>query len=296
MDCQKSLKKWRIAISGVVFVLLTLALAAPGLTLPIVAPLLMKMQIVPALISYSLLTFVIWLLVTLMFGRVYCSSVCPIGTLQDVAESFRRFSLRHSRYKFGEPTNRIRYIMLAIMIICMMANTGLALLILDPYNVFVSFCHRIFAPIVGKTPVAEALLPIPGFLLAAVLLVATVAASFGRGRAIVCNSICPVGTTLGLVSRFAIFQIDIDTDKCIHCNKCIDVCKSSCIRPATYDVDGSRCVNCFNCLAVCPNDAIRYTNRRKQLAIPMMQKVNSALTPQKPDTAKAISQLKKLKK
>jgi ferredoxin len=36
-------------------------------------------------------------------------------------------------------------------------------------------------------------------------------------------------------------------------------------------VDGSRCVNCFNCINVCPDDAIRYTSRRKQLSIPMMQ-------------------------
>ncbi|MDE6321204.1 MAG: 4Fe-4S binding protein, partial [Muribaculaceae bacterium] len=136
---------------------------------------------------------------------------------------------------------------------------------LDPYDDFT----RIIATLAH---LGEASLS--GLAISLVLLAIVASAALWRGR-IICNTICPVGTALGTVSRYAIMHIDIDTDLCINCRRCADVCKAQCIDLDDHVVDSSRCVNCFNCLPVCPNDAIHYTTQRKQLSIPMMQSLST---------------------
>ena len=85
------------------------------------------------------------------------------------------------------------------------------------------------------------------------------------------------------MSRFSILQMDIDTDLCINCRKCEDVCKGQCIDLTDHVVDGSRCVNCFDCVDICPNRAIRYTTRRHRLSTPLMQRVSGLA--KRPDPA-----------
>jgi len=81
--------------------------------------------------------------------------------------------------------------------------------------------------------------------------------SFTRGR-LYCNTICPVGTFLGLISRFAIFKIKINKHNCTHCGRCARVCKAECIEVKSQTIDYSRCVACYNCLTVCSDNAMTY--------------------------------------
>jgi ferredoxin-type protein NapF len=81
--------------------------------------------------------------------------------------------------------------------------------------------------------------------------------SFTRGR-LYCNTICPVGTLLGLLSRISVFRIRMIEEHCTKCGKCAVECKASCIRVKTLEVDFSRCVGCYNCISVCQDDAIKY--------------------------------------
>ena len=104
-------------------------------------------------------------------------------------------------------------------------------------------------------------------------------AGFRNGRTF-CNTVCPVGTTLSFISRYSIFRIDINTDKCVQCRRCEHVCKASCIDMTSHVVDTSRCVVCFDCLSDCPNDAIHYTYNRHQLSIPLMQRVKDTVAGQ----------------
>jgi ferredoxin len=81
--------------------------------------------------------------------------------------------------------------------------------------------------------------------------------SYKRGR-LYCNTICPVGTLLGLISKFTIFKLKIDKASCEGCGVCARVCKAECIEKSTKEIDFSRCVACYNCLDVCPSDSINY--------------------------------------
>ena len=87
------------------------------------------------------------------------------------------------------------------------------------------------------------------------------AGKYGR---LYCNTVCPVGTLLGWLSKYAIFRIELDQDKCIKCGKCAFSCKSGCISIKKMTVDHSRCVACYDCLPSCEDAAIHYTFRRKR--------------------------------
>lgn len=277
----KLLRITRIAVSLIIFLIITAALTATPLAIPGVAQWLQHIQFLPAVLSFSLAIFIGWLIITLIFGRIYCSTVCPVGTLQDIFARIR-LKIRPKDYHYAPPAGNTRYLIVLIVLACLMAGAFILPSILDPYSAYARICNRIFTPLytllfhspaTEQAPGALALKAFTGAaasVIAIITLLAIAAVSATKGR-LICNTVCPVGTTLGLVGRFAIFQIEIDTDKCIQCRHCEHVCKSACIDMNDHVVDGSRCVNCFNCINVCPNDAIHYTSRRKQLSIPMMQ-------------------------
>lgn len=82
-----------------------------------------------------------------------------------------------------------------------------------------------------------------------------------------CNTICPVGTVLGLLSRFSLFKVRIDKNKCNGCGLCATKCKAACIDSKKHTIDYSRCVDCFDCLESCSKHALVYSpivSKKKQ--------------------------------
>ena len=230
---------------------------------------LLYYQLTLNLSSMVLGVLITWLIVTLLVGRVYCSSVCPIGTLQDFAAWLNK-RLRHGgkgHYHFVFANDRIRYLTLLLVAVSLTADqryTGYISSLLDPSQLF-SYClsiHGVFtASLFGLLGVGIALIILLGILWIAYR---------GEGRTF-CNTICPVGTVLGFVSRASFYHFDIDTDLCTGCNQCVQECKAQCINPNDHTIDLSRCVMCMNCAASCPNRAIKFTNTRKRLSTPLMQ-------------------------
>lgn len=283
----KLLRILRIAVSVSVFIILAAGLTCSSLLLPVVGPWLEKLQIGQALVTFSLAIFIGWLLVTLAFGRIYCSSICPVGTLQDIAartvrmRPLKRFGDFRRRYRYTRPLPALRYAVLAITVACLMAGFAGLPSVLDPYSVFNRICVNLLGPLVrlmqsvgveSEATASAMAACVTAAGVAAILLTALTVMAIRSGRTI-CNTICPIGTALGCVSRFSIYQMDIDTDLCTQCGLCEDVCKAQCIDLKDHVVDGSRCVVCFDCTCVCPDKAIRYTRNRKQLATPMMQRI-----------------------
>ncbi len=283
----KALRIGRIIVSLTVFVLLTVGLTVASAAIDPIAAWISRIQLLPAVATFSIGVFVVWLIITLVLGRVYCSSVCPIGLIQDASA---RLFHRQKIYRYRKPFSPLRHTVLAVTVVCLMTGLIAVPAFVDPYTLYLRFCSDCIVPTVnalGLTPPASALydpLDTPltramagsalGIALTLMVMAVIILVSARSGR-LICSTVCPVGTTLGFVSRFAIFQIDIDTDKCIQCRRCADVCKGECIDLNDHVVDGSRCVNCFDCINVCPNDAIHYTTRRKQLSIPLMQSVKN---------------------
>ncbi|MCM1138549.1 MAG: 4Fe-4S dicluster domain-containing protein [Muribaculum sp.] len=287
----KMLRLTRIFVTVISISLMTWLFVGYGSTYPQMALWLAKIQFLPATMAFSLATFIIWLIVTMCFGRIYCSAICPLGIFQDICARVPRMINNKPKsrwtYHFKKPHRKLPNIVLFGTVLSILLGISIITSLLDPYSIYARFSLNVLrplwwgiinltSPLLGTAPVMIASASLLGMTVSVVmiLLVASLAVKNGR---LYCNTICPVGTTLGFVSKYSVFRIDINTDKCIQCRKCEHMCKSSCIDLADHVIDMTRCVVCFDCLPECPNDAIHYTYNRHQLSIPLMQKVRNPL-------------------
>lgn len=289
------LKKIRVAIS-LIFVLaiivlyfdLSFSIQASFSSFPLF------LQFIPSLLSFiSIGTiagtgFIFVLILTLLFGRVYCSTVCPLGILQDSIIYLRK-TIKRINFSLSKPFTKTRYLILAITILLFLLGMSLGLNLLDPYSNFGRITSNVFRPIIIVinnfvswlfeffnsylvSPLEFKGVKVFSLLFSISFLILIFWLSYNYGR-LYCNSICPVGTLLGLISKISFFKIGIIESNCIECGECEIVCKSNCIESETKFVDFSRCVGCFNCLDVCPSVGISYLPR---YTIEKPTKVNSS--------------------
>lgn len=240
------------------------------------------LQFIPSLLSFiSAATlagtgFIFVILITLLFGRVYCSTICPLGILQDVV-TFIRKKIKRINFYLSKPFTKTRYTILGVATLLFLIGTSIGLNLLDPFSNYGRITTNIFRPIAISTnnsasflleqinsyfisPLEFKGIDLFSFLFSVILLVAIIWLSYFYGR-LYCNSICPVGTILGLLSKVSFFKIGIIESNCISCGECETVCKSNCIDSENKFIDFSRCVGCFNCFDSCPSIGISYIPR-----------------------------------
>ena len=238
---------------------------------------LVKLQLIPALLSLNLLILLLWLAITILGGRLYCSIICPLGIMQDIFAHLGAKLRRQPKYIFHSPYSKCRYIFLVIYIIAFIFNIGFIVNLFSPYALFGRLAANITNPTAvwlnnivalwlaetGQSNISQAqyfIVDWLNFSLSVVMGVMIAVIAFFYGR-LYCNSICPVGTALGLISGRALCQINIDREKCIKCGLCARNCKAECIDIKNNNVDNSRCVKCFNCLDSCHKGAIGFNCR-----------------------------------
>ncbi|MDR1783492.1 MAG: 4Fe-4S binding protein [Dysgonamonadaceae bacterium] len=271
------LKTIRIILALLVFVPLALFFSDFTGRMPVGFSALAKIQLVPAILSGALVTIIVLLLLTMIFGRVYCSVICPLGILQDLVSRFSRIGKKKKkrlRFDYAKPLSILRYTILAVCVVFFVFGIITPLAWLDPYTNFGRIAVNIFRPaaVFGNNALNWIALKFDNYSFYNVTLFTITAVSFGiaffallvvgvmavlRGR-LFCNSICPVGSLLGLISRFSLFKIGLNEAKCTSCSLCEKACKAQCIDSKNKRVDNSRCVTCFNCLKRCKSDGVGY--------------------------------------
>lgn len=226
-----------------------------------------RLQIMGLIVSGAIPMLAAWGVATYLFGRVYCSSVCPLGTVMDaVSHAGQRTGGRARGYHYRKPSTRTQAVFLIIAGSGLVAGNALITCVLDPFFDFNRMIEGAVIPActLGAAGVG-ALTAVEG-----VVIFAVVAGVSWRNGRLLCNTVCPVGGALGLISRHSLMRMDINTDLCTGCLRCVEVCKSECIDPMSHTIDTSRCVMCMNCAAACPNKAITYTSSRHRLQKPLM--------------------------
>ena len=234
---------------------------------------LAQVQFVPACLAFNVVVLGVVAGVTLLAGRLYCSIVCPLGIFQDVVLWIRRRFRRTSfLFRAGRPVVRaVAAVLFAALLLCGAASlAGLV----EPYSVYGRFATHLFEPLAAacNNYVADlcmrwgrpcmlkseifirgwSALAVAGVSLAALTVVAAL-----RGR-LFCNTVCPVGAVLGLLSVKAPVRIRLDAAKCVKCGLCAKACKAECIDVANGKVDQSRCVRCFTCIGTCKKGALSW--------------------------------------
>lgn len=239
---------------------------------------LMELQLLPAVLGGMYVTTFILLMLTLLFGRVYCSTICPAGVLQDVINRIfcigRKKPKGVLRFRYHKPLNWLRYVLTGVTAVLAVVGVTELCVWLDPYSNFGRIAANLLRPIAiwGNNLLAAVLNNMGNYALyhtgvtsvtgaslaaAGVIAVVFVGLVVWRGR-LFCNSLCPVGSVLSVVSAVSIFRITIDRNKCNRCSVCERTCKAEAIHSKDAEVDMSRCVACFNCLSSCKRDALKY--------------------------------------
>lgn len=269
------LRKIRIALAAVSFIGITLLFCGIGGQW---WGWMAKLQFLPSFLALNFVAVAVILLLTFVFGRLYCSVICPLGVFQDIIIAIRRFRDKLAMKRFASKMKKLkargeklsgagkvhtcsfsfrkenrlaRAFFLVVAIAGAITSLQFLLAMLSPYSAYGRMVHTVVGLAEGQS-IAPALIAVSSVTL---VVVAVLAWMYGRAY---CNNICPVGTVLSLVSRFSLLRPVIDESKCVSCKRCVKKCKSSCIDGDAHKIDMSRCVVCLDCIDNCSEGAIRY--------------------------------------
>ena len=207
-----------------------------------------KIQFLPALLALNFVVLAVLIILTLLFGRIYCSIICPLGIMQDIY-SWLGGKFKKNRFSYVKEHKWLRYTVCAIFVVCLIVGFAPVTTLLEPYSNYGRIVTSFYMRNVTISIIAWVVMLILGVL------------AFLYGRAY-CNSICPVGTILSFFSRFSLFRVRFNESKCKHCGLCEKNCKSRAIDSKVGKVDYSRCVVCGDCTAQCKFDALHYTSKK----------------------------------
>lgn len=360
------LRKIRIVVSVLFAGLLGFFLLDFAELLPRQLHALAEIQLVPALLALNGGILIALLVLTFLFGRVYCSSVCPLGVYQDLVgwlhkrfnESQRKRFVKQTakgkqaasggnntstgaaggtataasgannttytnaagnpitpgsatssaasakqprwkryQHKYLQPQNWMRWSFFAATFVAYIWGISFIVGLLDPYSIFARFMVNVLKPVyeTGNNILADVMtsagnhsfyrigvyvLSLSSVIIALAVMAVVTVLSWRNGR-IYCNTVCPVGTLLGTVSRYSLYQIRFDSEKCNLCGTCARNCKASCIDFKNMTVDASRCINCFNCIEVCSESGLKYRLPYRKIsdAVPVVAAPTSFTAP-----------------
>lgn len=247
------------------------------------------LQLIPSVLSFLGLAgiatagFIFIFILTLIFGRLYCSSICPLGTFQDIIIWIKKKIGKKRIFRKQRSFYYLQYALLIIAIIMLISGLIHPLLLLDPYSNYGRIAANIFRPLylllnnlgasgLESMEVYTLYRVEPGvthwftvsFSIGFLILISWLSIKYAR---LFCNTLCPVGTILGLLSRFSLFRIHLDQNLCTSCGKCSAVCKSGCIDAKGKKVDFSRCIACLNCLSSCPSNGVLFDIKGKKRSV-----------------------------
>ena len=146
----KYLKKVRVGLSLLFFLPILLFFIDYAGKLPTQLRGLLQIQWIPALLSLDFIILGVLLLLSILFGRIYCSVICPLGVFQDIVSWKTRLFRKKKkyRYEYAKPQNWIRYSILAVTIIVFIFGSSFLVLLLDPYSTFGRIVSQLLRPLI----------------------------------------------------------------------------------------------------------------------------------------------------
>lgn len=272
------LKGLRVVLAILIFVPILLFFVDFADVLPDNLHTLLHLQIMPAILGGMAGLVVFQFVLALLLGRIYCSVICPAGVLQDIINRVFCIGKKKKkgvrRFSYHKPMNILRYSILGLTFVLAVFGMIELCTLLDPYSNFGRIASNLSRPVVMwvNNLLADGLarmdnytlyhvtisnVTVFGVISALVALLVFIIMVVFRGR-LFCNTLCPVGTLLSLISRYSFFRISFDKEACTHCGNCEHTCKAEAIDSKNLTVDTSRCVDCFNCVSSCAKGGLQY--------------------------------------
>ena len=267
------LRKIRITLAAVMFIGITLLFLDFTGTMHHWVSWMPKIQFLEAVLALNVVVIVALLVLTLVFGRIYCSVICPLGIMQDIFGWLGK-KAKKNRYTYSKQKHALRMAFFTFMLILIVLGGGTIVQLLAPYSAFGRICTNLLQPVymAGNNVLAAIaehydsyafyhtnvwMRALPSLIISIVTLGILAVLAWRNGRTY-CNTICPVGTLLSVFAKFSWLKVHFDVDKCKNCSLCTKNCKAACIDYKTHTVDPLRCVVCGDCIKSCKFGALKY--------------------------------------
>lgn len=210
--------------------------------------------LVPKLHLSTMVMTVIVLVITLIFGSVFCSHICPLGTIQEWFGKIGRklFKKRYNKFipqKIHDVLKYFRYVSLILTIVLTYNAMKLVFLEVDPYYALYHF-------FTDEVTIGSL-----------IVLGATLIGSLFVERPW-CKYACPYGAALGLLSKISIFKIRRDTSTCNNCKLCDKNCPMNINLSKQTSIGDSLCNRCMDCTdeGLCNKNSLLYSAKKIKAA------------------------------
>ena len=233
--------------------------------------------------TLSLITIV----VTIVFGRVFCGWACPLGTLNNIVGSIRK---KRPVGMYGKLYRVKYYILIAMLVSALFTLQPVG--IMDPLSVLIrSFSTSVFplfnyavrsffdtAYTLNPLGIAAATEPVYAVLKKTVLSFEQTSYNQSVFIGVIffvilglnliekrfwCKYLCPLGAFLGILSRYSLFKRSV-TEGCTSCGACATVCQGNAQPDTKEHWRNTECLMCWNCDDICPENAIRFGFGKKR--------------------------------
>ena len=180
-----------------------------------------KIQFLPAVLALNVGVVIALVLLTLLLGRVYCSVICPLGVFQDII-SWVSGKVKKNRFRYSPALSWLRYGVLAVFVVALVAGAVSLAALIAPYSAYGRIVSNLLTPLYqwGNNVLVLWAERVDSYAFYSVdvwmkglstfaVAVGTVIVLFilaWRGGRTYCNTICPVGTVLGFLSRYSYFR------------------------------------------------------------------------------------------
>lgn len=180
-------------------------------------------------------------------GRAFCSWVCPVNMVTDLANWLRRklnLDKEEVNYRFVKRSARYWIMGLGLVV---SAITGIA-------------AFEIFSPI---TIMQRGI--VFGFGMGLAVLVAIFLFDLFGVKNGWCGHLCPLGATYSIIGKASLIRVKHDHEKCTNCMACKVVCPENqvlhMVNKSSETVTDGECTNCGRCIDVCGDDALGFSIR-----------------------------------